>query len=217
MPGFCSTPGSSRGRAESAELNQNLPFDARRIDGVVLSHAHIDQSGGCRSWSIADFTVRSTPRRRRATFAPSCWRIRRISRKRTSSFLQAGQEPGERATLHDGGRARSAGPDDRRALPPGPPPPEKHGFEFTEAGHILGSASVDLRVTEGGDHRLVFSGDIGRSGLPIIRDPEPPTGPIDTLIIEATYADREHESVSAIRRENWARSCVASPGAAARC
>jgi metallo-beta-lactamase family protein len=39
----------------------------------------------------------------------------------------------------------------------------------------------------------VFSGDIGRSGLPIVRDPEPPAGPIDTLIIEATYADRQHE------------------------
>ena len=59
-------------------------------------------------------------------------------------------------------------------------------FEFTDAGHILGSASVDLRCTEGAGHRLVFSGDIGRTGLPIIRDPDPPTGPIDTLIIEST-------------------------------
>jgi metallo-beta-lactamase family protein len=67
-------------------------------------------------------------------------------------------------------------------------------FEFLEAGHILGSASVDLRISEGTPHRLVFSGDIGRSGLPIIRDPEPPTGPIDTLIIESTYGDRDHQS-----------------------
>jgi metallo-beta-lactamase family protein len=40
----------------------------------------------------------------------------------------------------------------------------------------------------------VFSGDIGRSGLPIVRNPEPPSGPIDTLVVEATYADRQHES-----------------------
>ena len=66
-------------------------------------------------------------------------------------------------------------------------------FEYTDAGHILGSASVDLRVTEGGSHRIVFSGDIGRFGLPIIRDPDPPTGPIDTLIVESTYGDRDHE------------------------
>jgi metallo-beta-lactamase family protein len=73
----------------------------------------------------------------------------------------------------------------------------KHlALEFVEAGHILGSASVDLRITEGGNHRIVFSGDIGRSGLPIIRDPEPPSGPIDTLIVESTYADRDHESVA---------------------
>jgi metallo-beta-lactamase family protein len=71
----------------------------------------------------------------------------------------------------------------------------KHlALDFLDAGHILGSAAVDLRVSEGGNHRLVFSGDIGRSGLPIVRNPEPPTGPIDTLVIEATYADRQHES-----------------------
>jgi metallo-beta-lactamase family protein len=69
-------------------------------------------------------------------------------------------------------------------------------FEYTEAGHILGSASVDLRLSEGGNQRIVFSGDIGRTGLPIIRDPEPPTGPIDTLIVESTYGDRDHESVA---------------------
>jgi metallo-beta-lactamase family protein len=67
--------------------------------------------------------------------------------------------------------------------------------EFTDAGHILGSASVDLRVAEPVSHRLVFSGDIGRSGLPIVRDPQPPEGPVDTLIVESTYADRSHESV----------------------
>ena len=73
----------------------------------------------------------------------------------------------------------------------------KHlALEFVEAGHILGSASVDLRITEGVNHRIVFSGDIGRSGLPIIRDPEPPSGPVDTLIVESTYADRDHESVA---------------------
>jgi metallo-beta-lactamase family protein len=71
----------------------------------------------------------------------------------------------------------------------------KHlALEFLDAGHILGSAAIDLRITEGGNQRVVFSGDIGRSGLPIVRDPEPPSGPIDTLIMEATYADRQHES-----------------------
>ena len=66
---------------------------------------------------------------------------------------------------------------------------------------------MDLRITEAGSHRLVFSGDIGRSGLPIIRDPEPPSGPIDTLIVESTYADRDHESVADAEKRAWARRC----------
>jgi metallo-beta-lactamase family protein len=73
----------------------------------------------------------------------------------------------------------------------------KHlALEFVEAGHILGSATADLRLSEGRNHRIVFSGDIGRSGLPIVRNPEPPSGPIDTLIVESTYADRDHETVA---------------------
>ena len=92
----------------------------------------------------------------------------------------------------------------------------KHlALEFVDAGHILGSASVDLRLTEGGNHRLVFSGDIGRTGLPIIRDPEPPSGPIDTLIVESTYADRT-TSRSPAPRSGSARSCAGRPRAAAR-
>jgi len=74
-------------------------------------------------------------------------------------------------------------------------------FEYTDAGHILGSASVDVRINEGqGPHRLVFSGDIGRTDLPIIRDPDPPSGVVDTLIIESTYADTDHQPVDDAER-----------------
>ena len=70
---------------------------------------------------------------------------------------------------------------------------------YVDAGHILGSASVILDCTENGvTKRLVFSGDIGRSGLAIIRDPVPPTG-ADALIMESTYGNRDHESVDGAR------------------
>ena len=66
---------------------------------------------------------------------------------------------------------------------------------FVEAGHILGSASVVLDCTEGdAKRRLVFSADIGRWGLPIIRDPQPPGG-ADVVIMESTYGNRDHTSV----------------------
>jgi metallo-beta-lactamase family protein len=72
---------------------------------------------------------------------------------------------------------------------------------FTDAGHILGSASVVLDCTEKGvTTRVVFSGDVGRSGLPIIRDPKPPLG-ADVVILESTYGNREHPSVEGARAQ----------------
>lgn len=72
--------------------------------------------------------------------------------------------------------------------------------QFTDAGHILGSASVVLEAAEGArTRRLVFSGDVGRTGLPIIRDPQPPAVAADLVILESTYGDRDHESVDGAR------------------
>lgn len=83
---------------------------------------------------------------------------------------------------------------------------------FFDAGHILGSATVVLDCAENErSTRLVFSGDVGRKGLPIIRDPQPPNG-ADAVIMESTYGDRDHppaedmrERLGAIVRETAAR------------
>ncbi len=65
---------------------------------------------------------------------------------------------------------------------------------FRDAGHILGSAIVVLDLQENGRRlRLLFSGDIGRKGLPILRDPQSAEG-ADYVIMEATYGDRLHEA-----------------------
>jgi metallo-beta-lactamase family protein len=70
-----------------------------------------------------------------------------------------------------------------------------------EAGHILGSASVVLDCTEGTTtRRIVFSGDIGRRGLPIIRDPQPPAG-AEVVIMESTYGNRDHGALTDSRKE----------------
>jgi len=71
---------------------------------------------------------------------------------------------------------------------------------FLDAGHILGSAIIRVRVSEGGTERvIVFSGDLGRPDTPIIRDPTPVAG-ADYLLIESTYGGREHEpAAEAIR------------------
>ena len=66
--------------------------------------------------------------------------------------------------------------------------------EYFDAGHILGSAIIRLRVSEpGGEERtIVFSGDLGRPGTPIIRDPTILTD-ADYVVVESTYGGREHE------------------------
>ena len=185
-------------RKESNELNQNLPFDARRIDSVILSHAHIDHAGRLPLLVNRGFhsPIYATPATRDlcAVMLADAAHIQ----EKDFEFLQrrGKAEPGSEPLY------RMADALEVQDLMIGVPYRRVHhvrknlSFEFTEAGHILGSASVDLRVTEGSGHRLVFSGDIGRKGLPIIRDPAPPTGPVDTLIVEATYANRRHESVN---------------------
>ncbi len=72
--------------------------------------------------------------------------------------------------------------------------------QFLEAGHILGSAMMLLEVDTGAGKpvRIGFSGDIGRNTLPIIRDPEN-MPPVDYLICESTYGDREHDSITTAR------------------
>ena len=73
--------------------------------------------------------------------------------------------------------------------------PEFH-FESYDAGHILGSSSLELTITENGKKSVVvFSGDIGRYDQPILNDPKSPTTKqIDLLLCESTYGDREHEA-----------------------
>ena len=70
-----------------------------------------------------------------------------------------------------------------------------------DAGHILGSAIVVLDVTEGATtRRIVFSGDLGRPGTPILRDPVAITGGADYVVMETTYGGREHEPAGEARR-----------------
>jgi metallo-beta-lactamase family protein len=184
-------------RAEAHALNASLPIDPRRIDAVILSHAHIDHSGRLpllvnRGFHGPIFATAAS----RDLCAVMLADAAHIQEKDAEFLARRGKAGPESEPLYTMADAVAV-----QDLMVGLPYRRVHhlrkhlAFEFTDAGHILGSASVDLRLTEPTGHRLVFSGDIGRAGLPIIRDPDPPAGPVDTLIIESTYGNREHESV----------------------
>jgi metallo-beta-lactamase family protein len=184
-------------RAESARLNRELPFDPRRLDAVILSHAHIDHAGRLPLLVRHGFhgPIYATPATRdlAAVMLPDAASIQ----ERDAEFLEKrGRKGPESEPLYSLADALAVqdlmlGVPYRRVQHV-----RRHlSFEFTDAGHILGSATVDVRIAEGTPRRLVFSGDLGRKDLPIIRDPDPPSGPVDALIIESTYADTVHDSV----------------------
>jgi len=67
---------------------------------------------------------------------------------------------------------------------------------FIDAGHIIGAASIVLKIEEGGNRqKFVFSGDIGNNNKPIIMDPTPPPE-VDYVVMESTYGDRSHKSIN---------------------
>ena len=186
-------------RQESAEKNRTLPVPIAELDAVVLSHAHIDHSGRlpflvAEGYSKTIWSTSATRDLSAVMLADSAHiqeKDAEFLAKRKKDFI----EP-----LY-GLRHAVRTMDLMVGVPYGKPFDVVPGVRasYVDAGHILGSASVILDCTDGGKtKRLVFSGDIGRSGLAIIRDPVPPEG-ADALIMESTYGNRDHESVEGAR------------------
>jgi metallo-beta-lactamase family protein len=183
-------------RAEADAINRTLDFDATAIDAVILSHAHIDHCGNLPSLLKAGFRGRiyATPATRDlvAYLLMDSARLQENDLEHVNRVRRReGQSPLTPLYTED-----DVPPVLRRFVTLGYDEP----FEplpgvvahFRDAGHILGSAMVALDVTEGDlRRRLVFSGDLGRPGLAIIRDPEFVTG-ADYVIMESTYGDRLH-------------------------
>lgn len=192
-------------RAESNAKNRKLPCSVAEIDAVVLSHAHLDHAGRLPFLARAGYggPIHAT----KATADLTAIMLADSARIQENDFAFLTRKGREVAPplyeLKDSARVeelirRQAYGEWFDVLP-------GVRARFTDAGHILGSASVVLEATENGTtRRLIFSGDVGRPGLPIIRDPAPPTDPADLVIIESTYGDRDHESVAGAR-EHLAR------------
>ena len=183
-------------RKESFERNRNLPFDPATLDVVLLSHAHIDHSGNLPSLVKKGF--------RGKIIATTATRDLCDLMLRDSAYLQARDVEYVNKKRRRQGKTPFEilyGPQDvEETLSRFADPPYEESVEvasgvtatFHDAGHILGSAMITIDVDgPGGAKRLLFTGDMGRKGMPILRDPTV-VHDVDWLITESTYGNRLH-------------------------
>jgi metallo-beta-lactamase family protein len=188
-------------RDEVRAKNRALPVPVGEISAIVLSHAHIDHAGRLpflvhEGYRGPIFCTDATKDLCRIMLMDSAH-----IQEKDAEFLAKRNRPhdpplyGTRDAAATIEQMRSVAYEAVAEVLPGV------SVKFLDAGHILGSASVVLDARDGtASRRLAFSGDIGRAGLSIIRDPVPPTD-VDGVIMESTYGGRQHESVEGAREK----------------
>lgn len=187
-------------RDEAARQNRDLGFDSKSLSAVLLSHAHIDHSGALPVLAKQGFSGKVHLTRATADLAAimlqdaariqesDCSYVNKKERRRgpqcirpffDSDDVEAITRRFIGARYHDVVNLHS-----------------RVTASFHDAGHILGSAAIRVKYTaRGNTTTILFSGDLGRAKMPILRDPDPPPS-CDVLILESTYGDRLHEQAA---------------------
>ena len=192
--------GMYQGLKELREKNwEPLPFDAAEIPFVVLTHTHIDHSG-------------MLPRLVKQGFkgsivcTPATLELARLLLMDAAKLQEEDAAFNNRQGLS---KHKPALPlfdaDDvektmqrftTRPYDTWTDLPDRVRIQFRNAGHILGSATVEMRIREEGrETAILFSGDLGRYDVPLNPDPEPPPT-VDYMVLESTYGDRPHPEAS---------------------
>lgn len=192
-------------RAESYDRNLNFPFNPAEIHALVLSHAHIDHSGNIPNLVKQGFdgSIFATPATRDLC-AAMLMDSAHIQEQDVAYVNKKAEQRGEPLVepLYTQADAAASlrlffGVPYERATEVAP----GVRLRFLDAGHMLGSAIVVLDISEGeANRRLVFSGDLGRRGMAILRDPTF-VDSADFLIMESTYGNRDHEPTEEARQQ----------------
>jgi metallo-beta-lactamase family protein len=188
--------GIFQGLRELTERNyQPLSIDPRTFDCVLLTHAHLDHTGWLPVLVKAGYggPIFANP----ATIDLTALLLKDSAHLQEEDALHPQKEMAGRPERGPMYTSEDVDPVLRLMKPM----PRLGEFEIDpvyrvasyDAGHILGSSSVELTISENGTKKVVvFSGDIGRYDQPILNDPHTPPSVADVLICESTYGDREH-------------------------
>lgn len=194
-------------RKDAFKRNRDFPIDASKIDAVILSHAHIDHSGNLPSLVRAGYRgpiYATDAARDLATYllidAAKIQEsdIKYVNKKRARK-KQTLFEP---LYVHDDAIQTLRQFHAIEFHKPFEPIPHV-SCVFSEAGHMLGAAISEITLTDESDEqtKVVFSGDIGRSEMPILKDPSDHMRNADVVIMEGTYGNRNHAAEASDAKE----------------
>lgn len=195
--------GLYQGSRELVEDNANdFGFDPASIDFLLLTHAHLDHCGRIpllvnRGFRGEIITTAASRELARLVMMDAAGLQEEEARYRNRRARRRGRRSDEVVPLYTTLDALNAIENFGRTATYGQVLELAPGIRatFLDAGHILGSASIFLELSEHGHtRRILFSGDLGLGGRPILRDPVRPP-PVDVVVMETTYGDRPHKEL----------------------